>query len=310
MRILSMAPTRISLFGGSTDLPEFASRYGGFCLNMAINIRQEILLTNDNQIIKYPTNGSENFYWLILNEFGIGKSQTTGFNASFNGEITGGIGSSAAAAVALIGAVNKYKNLGMSRADIAEKAWNIETNKLNLYGGRQDQYCAAFGGVNGMEFRQDQVTVVPLSRNFADKLYPSLVLFHLGFNRKNPRIQEGFKGLTQGQIFYLDKIKKLVTDAIPYIGEGDIEAVGRLLDKSWELKKKSNKGVGSPVFEMIYRKAKKLGAWGGKICGAGGGGYCIFMIDPAKRQNLIDSLGIKWIDYDWDFNGVDVRRID
>ena len=63
-------------------------------------------------------------------------------------------------------------------------------------------------------------------------------------------------------------------------------------------------------FEKVYKKAQELGVWGGKICGAGGGGYCIFMIDPDKRQSLIDGLGIKWIDYDWDFNGLDVRRID
>ena len=108
----------------------------------------------------------------------------------------------------------------------------------------------------------------------------------------------------------MGQIKKLVTEAVPLIGNGDIEAAGRLLHNSWTLKKKSNRGVGNSEFEKVYKKAQELGVWGGKICGAGGGGYCIFMIDPDKRQSLIDGLGIKWIDYDWDFNGLDVRRID
>ena len=304
MKLLSLAPTRISLFGGGTDLPEFADKYGGFCLNMAINIRQ--LFEIDNETLPEETRETV-FVSTILKEF---NAENLHHIQQFGGIINGGLGSSAAAAVCLVGAINKYKNLGISRAGIAEKAWDIEVNKCGLYGGRQDQYCSAFGGINGMEFTKDKVTVVPLSRQFLDKLSGSVVLFHLGFNRKNPKIQEGFRKLSQGQVLCLSQIKKLVTEATPLIGNGDIEAVGHLLHRSWTLKKKSNRGVENLEFEKVYEKAQKLGAWGGKICGAGGGGYCIFMIDPDKRQGLIDGLGIKWIDYDWDFNGLDVRRID
>jgi len=303
MKILSLAPCRISLFGSGTDLPEFADKYGGFCLNMAINIRQEFIISNElNYISDHDPFVGKIFD--ALGELRIGHKQR------FDGIITGGIGSSAAATVAIVGAINKMRNLAMTRTDIAELAWKIEVERLGLYGGRQDQYCAAFGGVSGMEFTKDKVVVVSLSRQFLDKLSSSVVLFHLGFNRKNPNIQEGFRKLSQGQVLYLGQIKKLVTEAVPLIGNGDIEAAGHLLHNSWTLKKKSNRGVGNSEFEKVYKKAQELGVWGGKICGAGGGGYCIFMIDPDKRQSLIDGLGIKWIDYDWDFNGLDVRRID
>mgnify|MGYP001582043659 FL=1 len=265
---------------------------------MAINIRQEFKLNTDKEN-DFP-NG---FIATIANHSGlVGQIEQ-----SFDGIITGGIGSSAAAAVALVGMANKYRNLGMGLGEIAEMAWKVEVDKLGLYGGKQDQYCAAFGGINGMEFRENRVDVVPMSCEFADKLRPSLVLFHLGFNRKDPKIQEGFKKLSQSQIFYLSEIKKLVIEVAPHIGDGDIEAVGKLLHKSWDLKKKSNKGVGNEVFEAVYKKAQNLGAWGGKICGAGGGGYCIFMIDPNKRQGLIDNLGIKWVDFDISWDGLDTR---
>lgn len=311
MEIVSQAPCRVSLFGGGTDLPEFSSKYGGFCLNMAINIRQKMEIecdTTEDQFgnLTFPVGGNERFYKTIMNEMGVSEREM-GIEAVFDGELTGGLGSSAAAAVCLVGTINKYKSLGMSRAGIAERAWEIEVNRLGLYGGRQDQNCAAFGGVNGMEFRGDRVTVLPLDRRFVEELYPSLVLFHLGFNRKDPKIQEGFKNLTQEQVFYLTQIKELVIEATLYIGEGDIEAVGKLLDKSWELKKKSNKGVGNNRFEEVLKRAKDLGVWGGKICGAGSGGYCIFMIDPDKRQKLIDELGIKWVDFDIDWQGLDCR---
>src|SRR3990167_11529617 len=188
MQILSRAPTRISLCGGGTDLPEFADKYGGFCLNMAINIRQEFIITSERSGgvgVRNP------FVDKVLRSVGMSKRE---YVQTFDGIVTGGIGSSAAATVALVGAANRMysapRSSLMKKEEIAETAWKIEVEELGLYGGRQDQYCAAFGGVNGMEFGKDKVTVVPLQRSFIDDLGSSIILFHLGFNRKNPQIQQ------------------------------------------------------------------------------------------------------------------------
>ncbi len=304
MRIISSTPCRISIFGGGTDVGEYAQKYGGFCINMAINIRQKVEINDSIIGHTIPEGASYEFYKNIFSF--MDTPLPSGLFCSFDGIIESGLGSSASAAVALVGAVNKYKNLGMTRRDIAEKAWDIEVNAVGLFGGKQDQYVAAFGGINAMRFTNG-VEVVPLRDNFMSKIFPSLVMFYTGSNRKSPTIQEGLRIITLSQRVELDKIKGLAMDAIQPIGSGDIEVVGKLLDKSWACKKRSNNGVSTSEFDQIYDKAKKLGAWGGKLLGAGGGGYCIFIVDPDKRQNLIDNLGIKWVDFDIDFNGLDCR---
>ena len=310
MRILSLSPTRISLAGGGTDVGEYARKYGGLCINFAINIRQKMEIVCgevEDQFgnVTFPTGATLGFYTTILAEMGVSEREM-GIEAVFDGHINGGLGTSASAAVCLIGAINKYKNMGYSREDIAEAAWNIETKRLGLFGGKQDQYASSFGGINAMWFK-NKVEVYPLNRDFIEDVLPGLILFYTGSNRASPKIQEGLKTLSSTQKLELDEIKRIALEAIPAIGSGDIEKVGTLLDESWYHKKRSNRGVSTPEFDELYDKAKKIGVWGGKLIGSGGGGYCIFVIDPSKRQKLIDGLKIEQIDFDVDFNGVDVR---
>ena len=312
MKIQSLAPTRASLFGGGTDVSPYCDEYGGLCVNMAINLRQKLTLYSEDDIYEHPyvtvpSLGSEKFYYTILEEFKINGGHLSSIKAEFDGLIESGIGSSASAAVCLVGAINKRLNLGMSLDQIAEKAWDIEVNKLRLFGGKQDQYAAAYGGVNVMEFKKDGVKITPLAKGFIEPLLPSLTLFYTGTNRKSAKIQEGFKKLTKDQIWALDRIKRLAFNAIDPIAKGDYIKVGALLDDAWELKKLSNKGVTNNIIDEIYAKAKELGAYGGKCCGAGGGGFMLFVVNPEEREKFIKELGLEWWDFSPCWQGLETR---
>lgn len=306
MKMLSLAPCRISLFGGGTDLPTYSDKFGGMVISLAINIRQELALFTHPDPIPlniYPKGADPDFYKKILKEFGI----DAGVQSRFEGIIGAGLGSSASCTVALIGAINKALNLGLSRTEIAERAWEIETNIIGHYGGKQDQYAASFGGFNLLSFNENEVKVDPLKRDSAELIRQSLVLFYTGIKR-GKNLQEGFKQPTEVQTEVLHRVKGIVYDALEQIYLEDIEYLGKLLDEAWRLKKRSNP-VSNLEIDEIYAKGMSLGAWGGKLLGSGGGGYMVFMVDPVKKQEFIEKMGITSIDYSLDFNGLEVKEV-
>lgn len=307
MIIKSSAPCRISLFGSGTDIDPYASLFGGVCLSMAINLRQEIVFDDSLPESLIPKGADWKFYDKF---FEMLDYRPKHFRADFDGEITGGIGSSAAAAVALVGAIAKARDIKYDRDEVARVAWNVEVNGLKMFGGRQDQWAAAHGGVNVFEFMGDKVITTPLSPEFIKPILPSLMLFHTGKNRKNPKIQENFKELTDDQIQYLDAIKGLVPEAIKAIGKGKVKTFAELLDLSWEYKKMSNRGVSNDEIDGLFDKAKKCGALAGKVCGAGESGYVLFVVEPEKQKLFKEKIGLKWMDWDVSWDGLSVRRID
>jgi D-glycero-alpha-D-manno-heptose-7-phosphate kinase len=315
MKILSVAPTRISLFGGGTDVGTYALKYGGLVLNMAINIRQQITMHSGDDLYAvygsnvFPYNADPKFYYQILDEFGINDMHQTKLTCEFDGIIESGLGSSASAAVALIGAINRRKNLGFTREQIAEKAWELEVGKIGLFGGKQDQYAAALGGVNVMEFGK-KVKITPLTPSFIEPLLPALVLFHTGKVRKSPKIQENLKELSDEQIVSLTRLKQDVFKGIELMGKKDVEGVGRLMDEVWQYKKFSNPEMTNKSIDLVYVRGLMSGAWGGKLLGSGGGGYILFVVDPKKRQEFIEKMGYSEVDFSVDYNGLEVRKLD
>ena len=305
--VISQAPTRISLLGGGTDVGEYQEKYGGLVLSLAINLRQRIELYEKGfGTISYPKDGKKEFYKTFLDEFNLKDVDTI---ARFDGEITGGIGSSASAAVALIGAISRYKNLNMSRDQIAERAWDIEVNNLGLFGGKQDQYAAVYGGLNAMEFK-NKVTVTPLTAELVAPILPYMMLFHTP-NRKSSKIQEGLKKIDYKQKTALDFIKQSVVEGIEILTAKDPEGFGTLLKACWEAKKISNK-VTNDRIDSLYQKAIQLGAYGGKLMGSGGGGYMFFLVEPDKRFDFRKDFctkDVKWVDFSPDWNGLETRYL-
>ena len=304
MKVIALAPSRISLFGGGTDVYSDASRFGGLCLNMAINLRHRIELSTSGEDDVEPFDNPKFYKRLIGREVHLSHR--------YDNTIESGLGSSAGFAVALVGAMAKLNGENPTPAEIAEKAWTREVHEIGMFGGRQDQYCIAYGGVNAMEFDSKEVKVTPLAKGYIAPLLPSLVLFNTGVTRKNTKIQEGLKELTDEQIKQLNIIKSIALDAIDPIAKGDYETVAGLMQEAWKAKKASNRGVSNEEIDKIYQMGITAGAMAGKLLGSGGGGHILFVIEPATREKFIKEMekkGLKWVDFSVDWNGVETRTI-
>ena len=306
MKILSQAPTRISLFGGGTDLPVFSNRFGGTVISMAVNIYQRFFMSDGEKKEWKTVSDNQDFYNTIFKWM---DYEPNAFRQDFDGSIESGLGSSASCAVGMIAAITRLKGKYMTREQIAEKAWDIEVNGLKMYGGKQDQYAAAYGGMNVIYFNET-VQVDPFERWRSERLVDNLLLFYIGENRQNPKIQEELFQLDQDKINSLQALKEIAEAAIGYLWTKDWPKVAELLDSSWHYKKLSNPKITTEKVDELYAKAKEAGAKGGKLCGSGGGGHMVFMASPEKQQKVTStllSLGCTPVDFSIDWSGVTTK---
>jgi len=324
MKVKTTAPMRISLFGGGTDLPSYSDKHGGLCISMAINLRQHIEIDYNpkyNKTSVHAVRGANlDFYEAFFDEFNL----HIGFSLKQEVDvpIQSGLGSSASAAVALVSALAKVKGIKMTRNEIADKAWDIEVNNLKMYGGKQDQIAASFGGFNQIWFEEKGknwskekkgFVVLPYLRRTADFWKDRILLFDTGIRRTNPKIQEEFKKLTKVQETSLISIFETAIEAKQYLydtGSG-LKSIAKLMRDSWEYKKQSNSLVTTEEIDNIYNTGLKAGALAGRLLGSGGGGFMIFLVEPKKQEEVIKKLekieGVKHHEYDIDWNGVEVK---
>ena len=309
LKIVVSAPMRISLMGGSTDLPVFYEKHGGLVISMAINLRQKIKIDMEGYEmvphLKLFKNANPNFYMKFFEEFDC-MPQT--LKAISDTPIQSGLGSSASAAVALVASLSRLKGQNLTKKEIAEKAWDIEVNKLGLYGGKQDQYAASCGGFNAYIFSKDEVKIAALDLN--PRFWKErIILFYIGNVRKNPKIQEGLKELNPLEEKALELIKINAGLAIEALGKEDVQTISELLKESWEAKKKSN-NVTNERIDMVYDEALKSGALAGKLNGSGQGGFMTFLVNPDKQDQVktaLTAIGCTWYDFSLDWNGVETR---
>ena len=316
MTITATAPVRISLAGGGTDLDPYCKLYGGSVINMAINLYQHVQLrTGDDMWSGYqsfPQDVDPELFYTILRKYGREGVHKARVISTFDGFMNAGLGSSGSAAVCLVGALRKEQNKPLDRLDIANEAYDIEVKKLGWHGGRQDQIAAAYGGLNLIEFNKE-IKVISFDKEDAEKLKEWMVLFYVGKRMiSGHKIQKGFKKLSKQQIAVLDYIKTRVNTIALCIKTKNFSLLGKIIDEVWQYKKESNKNVSNSNIDDIYDYVIKHGAIGGKLMGAGGGGYMFFICDPNKQENLIKKMarrGIENIDFSVDFNGLRVRRL-
>jgi D-glycero-alpha-D-manno-heptose-7-phosphate kinase len=198
--------------------------------------------------------------------------------------------------VALVQAFCEYLALPLGDYDIAHLAYEIERIDLGLTGGKQDQYAAAFGGLNFMEFYRDRVIVNPLriKQNHRAELESSLLLFYTGVSRESANIiNEQVQNVTHGNRNSLQAMHDLKAEALHMkeaLLRGDLDAVATAMRASWEAKKKMANKISNQKINEIYEAAMKEGARAGKVSGAGGGGYMMFIVDPIKRSRVIRCL--------------------
>ena len=321
MKIVSVAPTRISLFGGGTDVDPYAGLYGGLCVNFSINLRTTIILFSEYDKIDKknitPENGDLKFIEKIVKEFNLNvhsiNNNSIRIQSFFDGIIGAGLGSSASCTVALIGAINKLRDTNFTKDVIAQLAYNIEVNKMKKHGGKQDQYACTYGNGNIFRFCKKRETgtphFIPLKIHY--KILDSMALFYIGHPRKSSEIQNNFKELDNKKKETLDKIKEIAIESIVPIRTGKIDTVTDLMEQSWKLKKKSN-AISNQLVETAYNTGIECGALAGKLLGAGQGGYMIFFCNRFKKKEFIEKMTkrhMKHIDFSIDHNGLETRII-
>ncbi|MHB1406037.1 MAG: GHMP family kinase ATP-binding protein [Desulfitobacteriaceae bacterium] len=319
MIVRSKSPLRLGLAGGGTDVSPYSDEFGGLVLNATINMYAHCTIetTNDNKIQFYAADRDEYFeselveylsldgqlslhkgiYNRVVKQFRGGKPLSFRMTTYSDAPAGSGLGSSSTMAVTILKAFVELLNLSLGEYDIAFLAYQIERIDVGLSGGKQDQYAATFGGFNFIEFyADDRVIVNPLRvKNWIiNELENSMILVYTGISRESAKIIDEQVRNTKAKVREsLEAMHQLKADALTMKEatlKGDIKTVAYCLARSWEAKKKMASNISNTYLDQIYTVAIEAGAYAGKVSGAGGGGFMIFMVDPVKRMDVIKEL--------------------
>lgn len=315
--IISRTPFRISFCGGGSDMYDFYSRFEGCVLSSSINKYMYIsihpyfdpdkisLKYSENELVSCSDEIKHSILHCILQEAGI-----TGVEISSTADIPSGtgLGSSSAFTVGLINAIYAYRHRCESKYKLAEHACNIEINRLGSPIGKQDQYAAAFGGLNFITFRRDgNVLVEPLviDASVKDALQNRLVMFYTGMRHNaNSILAEQKKNLSnEVQINHLKAMCGLAKAMREVLQKGDLDSFGKILDEGWHRKKELSQGISGNEIDELYACAMRNGAGGGKLLGAGGGGFLLFYCEEDRQPSLERALGLKRFDFRFESDG-------
>ena len=333
--VFSKAPLRMALAGGGTDLEPYYSRYGGFVLNATIDqyayckvepsrewcfksidlgIEEKHNLWNNVEYIDSKLKLLINSYQYLTKDVEREPVKITTYVEAPPGS---GLGSSSALVVALIAAIAEYYNIPLGEYDMAEYAIEIERKICDLPGGKQDQFAAAFGGFNFMEFLKDGRTIVNplrLNQKTQNMMELSTVLYYVGKPRKDSRVIENTaKGLVDSKTV-LNATHEIRNACINYkrgLLMGDFDMISELMETYWRMKLETNPHVASPEILDSYDYARKNGATAAKISGAGGGGHMVLFTEFEERHRLISALKNKEgrvVPFKFVNHGVDVWR--
>jgi D-glycero-alpha-D-manno-heptose-7-phosphate kinase len=328
--IISRAPVRISLGGGGTDLPSYYSKFGGFLIAAAIDkyifisINKRFFSTirlsySETEIVDSVDQVKHRIFREALKLLGIVNQVEIVSIADVPSNC--GLGSSSAFTVSLLNGLHAYKREFVSLQDLAEEACRLEIDILGEPIGKQDQYMSALGGLCSLTFETDgRVRVEPLHLP-ADKMMDlenNLSLFYTGVERKASEIlsfqNERTKTNDKTVVSTLDRIKEIGLDSRRALERGDLDEFGALLDLHWQIKKGLSEKISSPRFDEVYETARRSGALGGKIMGAGGGGFFMFYSQNRKGRLIeaLQRLGLSYTPFRFDFEGakilVNMRR--
>ncbi len=314
----SKAPLRIGLAGGGTDVSPYSDLYGGAILNATVSLYAyaNIEPLPENAIImqamdrkeekryewtsELPIDGTldllKGVYNRVQKDYGM---PLTGFRLStfVDAPAGSGLGTSSTLVVAILGAFTEMFRLPLGEYDIAHLAYEIERKDLDMAGGKQDQYAATFGGVNYMEFSgDDKVIVNPLriKQQYMFELENNLLLFYTSTSRESAKIIEkqssnvvNKKSKSIEAMHHLKEQAQMMKEALL---KGRLHEIGEILDFGFQQKRNMAEGISNSLMEEIYECAKKAGATGGKISGAGGGGFMIFYCPEISKYKVQEAL--------------------
>ena len=300
--IITRTPLRVSFAGGGTDLPTFYRQYGGGAVaSAAIDKYVHVLVnTKFDRSIRVAYSKVENVETFDELQHGLVREamRLTGVTeklevhtiADIPSEGTG-LGSSSTLTVGLLNALYAYRGLVKDPATLAEEACRIEIEVLGGTLGKQDQYIAAYGGVHYFEFRPDDTvsaTPIPLAARDREALSDHLSLFYTGTTRQAQGILKTMDARTvqnEGSLLRMRELARSTRDALL---AHDWAKLGALLDEGWRLKRALSDGITNATIDQAYDRAKSAGAYGGKITGAGGGGFLV-VVHPPERSHQIES---------------------
>ncbi len=319
MIIRSKAPLRLGLAGGGTDVSPYCDEYGGYVLNVTINMYAYCTIepTDDGRVEFYAADLGQHYiseqpgtlitqgelllhkgvYNRIVCDYNDGKPLSLKMTTYSDAPAGSGLGSSSTMVVAMIKAYMEWLNLPLGEYDMAKLAYQIEREDIGLAGGKQDQYAATFGGFNFIEFyEEDRVIVNPLRvKNWIkNELQNSLVLYYTGTSRESARIiNEQVNNTKQRNIKSIEGMHELKKNAIimkEAILKGDFDGVVKCMRDSWTAKKRMASSITNAHIDEIYEYVIENGGRAAKISGAGGGGYMMILCDPKRRFELVQAL--------------------
>ena len=303
--IVTKTPLRLSFFGGGSDIPQFYENEQGLCVSTTINsyiylavnkcvaehlkvVYSELELENDIEKIKHDRVRE------ILKHY----RQTSNMEICSFSDIPSkgsGLGSSSTFTVGLINAVHRtLTNKEIDKKTLSELACYIEIDKCNEPIGKQDQYAAAYGGLNAYWFNGKEVNVEPVDINFCTtmNLNSKLLCFNTGVNRQASSVltEQVEKLKNKSNIEQTKLMVNFAKESLNLLQKGKLDEFGELLGVAWEVKKKLSSNVSNPDIDEMYETALKNGAIGGKILGAGGGGYLMVYVPENKQNKVISAL--------------------
>ncbi|NNE47325.1 MAG: GHMP kinase [Rhodothermales bacterium] len=307
---------RISFAGGGSDVPPYVDERGGCVLNATINRYAYVTIApNDSDVITlrsldYGDSVSYNIgddvppydYQMdlakgVINRLKVGDLRH-GFELFTHADCPpgSGLGASSTMVIALLAAFDRWLRLGLTRYETAKLAYEIERSDLGIQGGRQDQYAAAFGGINFMEFKRSETLVNPLRipPEWISELEYSLVLAYTGKSRLSSDIiadqVKNYADKSSDAVDAVTETKALAEEMKRLLLLGQLSDFGRLLHEAWEIKKRLSQQISSPFIDNLYAAARSAGALGGKISGAGGGGFMYFFAEFDRRHQVMEAL--------------------
>lgn len=320
--IITKTPFRMSFFGGGTDMKEFYEQYGGSVISTTfdkyvyVTVRHlPRFFTYKNQVtyskIERTKKADEIEHPMVRNAMKLLDMQELIINYDADLPARTGLGSSSSFAVGLLNAFYCLKGKYADKRRLADDAIYVERVMCDEAGGLQDQIAASFGGFNRINFSSEGYEVRPIiiSPKRKEMLNDNLMFFFTGFTRLSSEIQKDTKKNAKKNVETLLRMKQQVDEAeqILVSKERDLDDFGRLLDESWRLKRSTGERVSTDEIDQIYQKAMEAGALGGKLLGAGGGGFVVFYVPKDKQSDVKKALNnLLYVPFRFENTGTEV----
>ena len=321
--ILVKTPFRMSFFGGGTDLPDYFNANRGAVISTAFDKYLHLTVRHLPRFFDYTT---EIVYSKIervtklddinhpLVRNAMKYLDIHEMHISYDADLPArsGLGTSSTFAVGLLNAFYHLKGKKASKRKLADDAIYVERVLCNEAGGWQDQIAVAYGGFNRIDFKDNdyKVTPIKISKKRRQQLSDNLLLFFTGFTRFSSEIQKETKSALDDEKkrIFLDKILNLVDEAQDVLenSKRDLDDFGRLLDETWNLKKNLSNSISNSSIDLLYEKAKKAGALGGKLLGAGGGGFLVFYAPKEKQEKVREAVQLMEVPFEFEDKGSEI----